>query len=420
MTWPKLILIAGLASLLSAGILALVSRTPASVRNDKPRAEATSAALGADFTDDQIARHGAYRGPTYLGFVLRVLLPLLALLLLARGPFRDLVDGTSNWRGGWPVQALLLGAAMAVLTTLLLLPLSFVQGYAIQHAWDLSTQSVGDWAVDQAKGMVIGAVIGAVAAVTFFAMVRGFPRTWWVWGWLAFTVLTALLVFLYPLVIAPWFNRFTPIEDPVLEDRIVALANDAGVDIGRVVVADASKRTTSENAYVAGLGSSKQMVLYDTLLDAGSERETLFVVGHELGHKKENHVVRGVVASSVGLFVGFGLLYLLSRNESLWSWGGASGVGDLRAIPLLLLYLAVMTVVLLPLESTLSRHHESQADAVAIDLTGDPDTAVATFRRLAFANLADLRPPAVAVWALFSHPPIPDRIGAVIGFPRSP
>jgi len=421
MSWPKLVLIVGLVSLLSAGLLALVSRAPTSIRNDKPGPEATSPELGASFTDDQIARHGAYRGPSYLAFALRALLPILLLILLARGPFRELVDSISGWRGGWVTQALFLGGFLGLITALAMLPLSIVQGYSIQHAWGLSTQSLGGWAVDQLKGSAIGAVIAGASALAFFAVVRWQPRTWWVWGWLAFSALTALLVFLFPIVIAPLFNKFTPLEDPALRNRILTLGREAGVDIGRVEVADASKRTTAENAYVAGIGSSKQMVLYDTLLEAGGEEETLFVVAHELGHKKENHVVKGILASSLGLLAGFGVLYLISKNENVWSWAGAEGVADLKAIPLLLLYLIVAGLLVLPLENGISRRDEATADRIAIELTDDPDTAAATFRRLAFANLADLRPPRPAVWALFGHPPIPDRIEAVFAeIPPSP
>ena len=231
------------------------------------------------------------------------------------------------------------------------------------------------------------------------------------WGWLTFTALTALLVFLYPVVIAPLFNKFTPLEDRDLRNRIVTLGREAGVDIGKVLVADASKRTTAENAYVAGIGSSKQMVLYDTLLEAGGDDETLFVAAHELGHKKENHVVKGLIVvfrgpphrlrdplspleERLGVVVGRGRW--CRRPE-----------GHAAATPVPV----VAGLVLTPVENTISRHNESTADDIAIDLTDDPDTAVATFRRLAFANLADLRPPQIAVWTLFSHPPIPERIG---------
>jgi STE24 endopeptidase len=186
------------------------------------------------------------------------------------------------------------------------------------------------------------------------------------------------------------------------------------VTVDDVLVSDASRRTTAENAYVAGIGSSKRLVLYDTLIDAGSEDETLYVVAHELGHRAEGHVVQNVIIASVGLLGGFAALAWLARRDGLWSWGGAEGISDLRAVPLLMLFVTVVTLVLLPAENLISRAHERKADEIALELTGDPSTAVRTFRRLAFSNLADLRPHPLAVAVLFTHPSIPDRIEAAL------
>jgi STE24 endopeptidase len=156
------------------------------------------------------------------------------------------------------------------------------------------------------------------------------------------------------------------------------------------------------------------MVLYDTLIRSGSPRETEFVAAHELGHAAENHVLKGVALSSVGLLAGFGMLAFVAARAAPWRWAGAEGIADLRAIPLLLLFLAVASLVALPVENAVSRRFEARADRIAIELTGDPDTAVRSFRRLAFSNLADLRPPRPAVWLLYTHPPIPDRIRAAL------
>jgi STE24 endopeptidase len=414
MSIARAVLIVGVVSVASAALVAFVSRTPAEVRAAKPGQEATNPSLGPDFTEEQISRHAAYRGPAYLGFALGTVLEIVLIVVLARGPFRRLVDATQGLPGGWAARALLLGAMLALATWLVQLPLSFVRGYAIAHAWGLSTQDAGGWLTDGLKAAGVGAVVAAVGVLSFFAAVRWFPRTWWLIGWVAFTALTAFFAFAWPILIAPLFNRFTPVEDESIRSRVLALAREADVDINEVLVADASRRTTAENAYVAGLGSTKRMVLYDTLLDAAGEDETAYVVAHELGHEVGDHVVKGVVVSSVGLLAGFGLLSLLASRESLWEWAGASGVGDLRVLPVLLLYLTLASLLLLPVQSAVSRHFERQADSTAIRLTEDPDTGVRVFRRLAFSNIADLRPPAVAVWALYSHPPIDDRIRAVL------
>jgi STE24 endopeptidase len=413
------VLIAALA-LASAVALALASRAPAAVRTERTAPGATDAARGASFTDAEIARHGRYRAPSYLSYALHVVLGAAVLVVLARGPMRGFVDRIEGWPGGWVTRAIVCSIAVLVVTTLASLPLAYVRGFAMEHAWGLSTQDTGSWLSDVLRSLLVGAVTSAVAAVAFYGLVRWQPRAWWIWGWGAFTLLTALFVFVWPVLVAPLFNKFTPLEDAALAQRITSIAADAGIELDEVLVADASRRTTAENAYVAGLGGTKRMVLYDTLLAAGDERATLFVVAHELGHARESHVVKNVALSSVGLFVGFAALALLARHEPVWAWAGASGIGDVRALPVLLLFLAAAELAVLPAANGVSRAFEAHADRIAVALTDDPDAAVRSFRRLAYSNIADLRPPAPLVWALFSHPPTPDRIRAVAGIDPAP
>jgi STE24 endopeptidase len=403
-----------LLALASAFMLALVSRAPASIRDTEPDAAATDPSQGAHFDDQVIERHGAFRESAYASLALSIALQIAALVILMRGPAARLVDAIERWPGGWALHAFVAGALLAIVLTLVLLPINFVQGYVVQHAWDLSTQDLGGWLGDRVRSGAIRAVLGGVTALAFFGVVRWQPRAWWLVGWAVFTALSAALTFLWPLVVAPLFNRFTALEPGPVRTRVLELAADAGVDVGEVYVIDASRRSTIENAYVAGFGSSKRMVLYDTLLEAGDLDETSFIVAHELGHQVENHVYKNVALTAAGLFVGFGVLYVLAGTESMWAWAGASGISDLRALPLLLLFLLIGNLIALPVENTISRAHERRADAIALELTGDPDSAVRVFRRLAFANLADLRPAPAVEWALFSHPSIPERIRAAV------
>lgn len=397
-------------TLVGAGIVAWASRAPASLRDAETPPNAIDPSLGARFSDEQVARGEALRSPGYLSFAVTTVLQLATLLILARGPMGKLLGMIERLPGGWPVRALLAGVSLALILFLLGLPIGYVRGYVVQHDWGLSTQDLGGWLSDQFRGLLVSSVTLAVAAVAFFGVVRWRPGTWWLWGWGVFTAMTVVLVYLYPVLIAPLFFKFTPVKDQTLANEIKAVAQKAGIDVDEVLVADASRRTTAENAYVAGFGSTRQVVVYDTLLTGGGEAETLFVVAHELGHTKENHVLKNIALASLGLLVSFALLGWLGRNASLWEWAGAQGVGDLRALPLLAAFALTMGIVLLPAENTLSRSFERRADDWAISLTGDADTGVRAFRRLAFANIADLEPPTVAVWALFSHPPIPERI----------
>lgn len=413
MTGGRALVSLALLAVGAAALVAVVSRTPLEVRRDRPPPDATRAALGARFSDAQIARHGAYRGPAYLALGLGLALEIAALVIVARGPWGRVLEVLRTVPGGWALQVAAAGAVLGAITLVVGWPVGFVRGFAMERAWGLSTQDAGGWWTDQLRALLVTAVTTAVAAAAFVAVVRWQPKTWWLWGWAAFTLLNALLVLVWPVLIAPLFNRFTPLGDEALAGRIRALAADAGVDIDRVLVADASRRSRAENAYVAGLGATKRMVLYDTLLAAGDDDETMFVVAHELGHEAEDHVLKGVALSSVGLLAGFALLGWLGGRGWLWAWAGASGPGDLRALPVVALAALVMGLAALPAQNLLSRRFEAQADRIAISLTRRPDVAVRAFRRLAFANIADLDPPPVAVGLLYTHPPLPARIERV-------
>jgi len=406
----RVVIVIVILALVAAGVVGFVSRAPASLRNAEPGPDAADPARGAAFSDELIARGDAFRKPAYLSFALGMLLQLATLLLLARGPMGGLIDALERVPGGWAVRTMLAGAALAAILALVALPLSFVRGYVVQHDWGLSTQDVGGWLSDQGRALLVAAVTMAVAALAFFAVVRWRPGSWWLWGWAAFTLLTIVLAYLYPVVIAPLFFKFTPLADEDLARRITSIAEEADIEVDEVLVADASRRTTSENAYVAGFGATKQVVVYDTLLEAGGTDETLFVVAHELGHQRERHIIKNIVAASLALLVAFAVLGVLGRGGSPWSLAGAEGIGDLRALPLLVAFALFAGLVLLPAENLLSRTFERQADAAAIDLTADSDAGVRTFRRLAISNIADLDPPSLAVWTLFTHPPILERI----------
>ena len=419
MSTARVLVYVALCSLLAATIVAVVSRTPAELRDAQRPPDALDPQLGASFRPVDVERHDAFRRIGYTALAASIVLQLVVLLLLARGPIARLAERAAAWRGGWFTAAVVVAIVVGLWLWLSALPLAYVRGHVVGHAWNLSTQDATGWLTDQLRGLAIGSVMSAIAALAFFGVVRWQPKSWWLIGWVTFTLLTALLTFLWPVAIAPLFNRFTSLEAGPLRQRVVSLASEAGVELDDVLVADASKRSTLENAYVAGLGATKRMVLYDTLIEAGDEDQTAFVVAHELGHEVESHVPKGLGLSAVGLLAGFLGLYLLSRVDSLWRWAGAEGVGDVAALPLLILYAVVAGFLLLPAQNAASRAFERRADQIAFDLTDDSDTAIRSFRRLAYANLADLDPSPAAVWLLYTHPPIQERIEAALAHARA-
>jgi STE24 endopeptidase len=404
----------GTLALVSAGLLGLLSRAPASLRRAEPPPGAVDPANGARFGEVVQERAAAYNRASYASFFIGTALRVAVLVVLALGLWRRTVDLVEMVPGGWPVHAVLLACIVMLLLTVVTLPLAYVRGHVIEHAWGLSTQALGGWLLDRVRSLAVACCTTAVASVAFFAVLRWQPRTWWLWGWASFTLLTILAVWLWPVVVAPLFNRFSPLQDGALATAITGMARRAGVDIDAVLVADASRRTRAQNAYVAGLGETKRVVLYDTLLDGGERRETLWIVGHELGHAASNHVLKGIALSAGGLLAGFGALAWLGARPGAWAWAGASGIGDFRAIPVLLLVVTVAGLVGLPVESAVSRTFERRADAIAVELTGDTDAAVRVLRRLALRNIADLDPPQWARTVLFSHPPVPERIRSAL------
>jgi STE24 endopeptidase len=204
--------------------------------------------------------------------------------------------------------------------------------------------------------------------------------------------------FVAPVVIEPIFNRFRPLDDEVLVEELRDLAERAGAPVRDVLVADASRRTTKVNGYVSGVGRTRRVVLFDTLLEQSSPSAVKLVVAHELGHRRERHVLKGTV-----------LAMATTAAFVLFVWA-VLGTLEPDEIPLMLLLAAALQFVALPLGAALSRRWERVADRFALDLTGDAGVFEETFRTLAVANLSDLDPPKTLYYALFSHPTVPERI----------
>jgi STE24 endopeptidase len=276
------------------------------------------------------------------------------------------------------------------------LPLSFWRGFVRERRWGFSTQSWGGWAADRAKGFAIGAVLAAVGMVALLGAIHLFPSSWPPVAASGAALVALLLVFVAPLLLEPLFNRFDPLEDGEVADALLALARRAGVPVREVLVADASRRTRKHNAYVSGLGRTRRVVLFDTLLADASRPEIEIVVAHELGHRRHRDVAKGTLLAMAS----FALAVLVA-----WPLDPTP-----RRIPLLLLVWGVLELVTLPLASAFSRRLERLADRFALELTRDPRAFEAAFHRLATANLADLDPPRLVYALLFTHPTPPERI----------
>ena len=363
------------------------------------------------FTDEQVERARRYHRPLYLASLVALALDLLVLSLLSFGPVGAWLYGMT---AGWPWWGRGLGFVLltVALTTLVGLPLAFWAGYRHEHAWGFSTRSPGSWLVDRVKGLVVGLVLAACALTGFLAAARAWPGAWPVVVAAGAAGMVLLLGFLAPLVLEPLFSRFRPLDDPELAGSLRELVDRAGVPVKRVLVADASSRTRKLNAYVSGLGRTRRVVVFDTLLADADPREIRTVLAHELGHRRRRHVARGTALAMLGAVTFVVMVWALLEWSALCTAIGVEGPGDPRVIAFVLLVGSVLGALASPLGSALSRRWERQADAFSLDLTSDPETFESTLRRLALANLADLDPPRLAYVAWFSHPTPPERIAA--------
>jgi STE24 endopeptidase len=375
-----------------------------------PRAQPISPApvdVRSYFSEQEIARGRRFARPQLALSLARGAIELGVLATIVRKQPRAL-----SALGSRPVAGgALAGAGLAVGLSLPPLPLSAVSRIRARRV-GLVTQSWRGWAADLVKGTAIEAGIAGAGGAAVVAATRRYPSNWWLplgGGAVAFGALAAALS---PVVLDPVFNDFTPLPECETRSDVLELASAAGVNVGEVYSVDASRRTTAANAYVAGLGPTKRVVLFDTLLDRYSRDELRLVVAHELGHVRHRDVPRAVLYAAV---------VAPATARAVQRLGGALSEerGTPAALPALALAGALLATPLGMIGNRLSRAVERRADEFSLRLAGAPDAFVSFERTIALQNVADVEPPRWVSRLLASHPPTAERIGAAVAFAAS-
>jgi STE24 endopeptidase len=358
----------------------------------------------AYFSDEEISRARRYHRTGYVRSVIGGVVSLAYLAVLAFAPVGDALADALGSSVAYVAVVLAVGS---------LLGLPFrAWGFAHERAWGFAKQSWLGWLNDWAKGAVVGLVITGGLLVGFLALAEAMPRTWVLVAAPLAAAVVFVLSFLAPVVFEPLFNKFRPLEDADLADSLRALSRQAGVPVRDVLVADASRRTTKENAYVSGLGATRRVVVYDTLLGRGSPQEVRLVVAHELGHRRDGHVLKGTLTAALGAVAVALLVFFLLRWNAVLDAVHASGPGDPRVVPFALLVAAAAGLVTDPLGMGVSRRWERAADRASLELTGDVAGFAEMERNLSIANLSELAPSRLAYLFTFSHPAPAERIAA--------
>ncbi|HWI43318.1 MAG TPA: M48 family metalloprotease [Nocardioides sp.] len=289
-------------------------------------------------------------------------------------------------------------AVLTLVGELVTLPLG-IAARELRLRAGLAAGSWAAWGVDLAKSALVTVVATSVVVLAVMGCARRWPRAWPAVAGVGLSALVVVGSFVYPVLVEPLFNSFEPLPDGSLRTAVFELADQEGVHIDDVLVADASRRTTTLNAYVSGFGRTRRVVLYDTLVDGTPQPEAMSVVAHELAHAKHGDVVTGTALGAAGALVGVGLLGLL-----------LSGVGETRVVPRLLAVAAIATLASSPVQNEVSRQLELRADQTALRVTHDPATFMELQRRLALRSRADPTPPDWSQWWFGSHPTVLERI----------
>jgi STE24 endopeptidase len=303
------------------------------------------------------------------------------------------------------------GAGISLLLVVVGLPIA---AWRHDRAFDvgLSTQTWGPWLGDVAKSAGIGAALAGAGGAVALALVRRFPRRWWIPGSGVVVAFGVVTIWLWPVVVDPLFNDFEPLPEGRLRSDVLELARRADVKVGEVYRVDASRRTTAVNAYVGGIGPTKRVVLYDNLIDDLPPEQVRQVVAHELGHQKHRDLYRGLLwlalVAPAGVYLVQRLAEAFGRREGLGVPGRKAGPA---ALPAIALAVSLVSLALGSASNVLSRQVEARADAFSLDLTRNPAAHIALERELAERNVADPDPPAL-LHALFgTHPTTIERIG---------
>jgi STE24 endopeptidase len=306
--------------------------------------------------------------------------------------------------------------AFSLISGLIDLPLEWVSTFRVEQRFGFNRMTLGLWLADMLKGAAVGALIGLPLAALILWIMGASGGLWWLWAWGAWVAFNAVLLVLYPTVIAPLFNKFEPLADESLKARVQALMQRCGFAAKGLFVMDGSRRSAHANAYFTGLGSSKRVVFFDTLLNRLTAGEVEAVLAHELGHFKHKHVVKRMVGIFGFSLAGLALLGWLAGQSSFYAGLGVApnlkGPNDALALLLFMLALPPFTFFISPLMAHFSRRHEFQADAYACVQADGGDLASALLK-LHEDNAATLTPDPLYVRFYYSHPPASERLAAL-------
>ena len=318
----------------------------------------------------------------------------------------------------WAAAAILFAVGLAM--SLPGLPFDWFEQFRLEEKFGFNTTTQKTWWVDRVKGLLLAVVLGYPLLVLILKFVEWTGGHWWLWAWAALLGFQFLMMVLAPVLILPLFNKFTPLPEGGLRERLLALAGRTHFAAANIQIMDGSKRSRHSNAFFTGFGRARKIVLFDTLIQQLTEPELEAVLAHEIGHFKKKHIPKMLAFSALSSLVGFFLIAVLARQEWLYhSFGFAFEPG--RIAPALLLFSLLSGAVMFwfsPLTHGWSRRHEYEADAFAAEAMNEARPLIGALRKLNEKNLSNLTPHPLYSGFYYSHPSLLEREQALTAFAR--
>ena len=311
---------------------------------------------------------------------------------------------------GFITGGLIFFACPALLFTIIDLPFDYYHSFVIEEKYGFNTKTIKLWILDLIKGLIIACIIGGFLMSSLLIIIKYYEQSWWLFAWLVITIFQLFIIFIYPTVIAPIFNKFTPIENIDLKTKIEELAEKSGINISGIFQMDASKRTRHTNAYVSGFGKSKRIVLFDSLINSHTDDEILAVLAHEVGHSKKNHIRKHLFMNIIMTLVLFYFASQLMQLDIIYSSFGFLEKNLYIGLFLVSIIWEPAGFFLTPIMMAISRHFEKQADSYAVKTLKTSIPLQMALKKMANDNLSNLRPHPLFVWFNYSHPPLLERI----------
>ena len=410
--WNSLLIV--FLVLFIAGALFRGFLTYLNVRHLRQHGHSVPDVFQGEIDEVTLARMSDYTADTsWFGAIEHFIDDAITLIILLSGFLPFLAGLILSWKLNVILTGLIFFGTLALMSSVLDIPFSLYSTFAIEKKYGFSTITLKLWLADLIKSLLISAILMGILLSAMFALIHYAEHSWWFWVWLVFSGFQMLMVWLYPVLIAPLFNKYEPVQNEALQEAIISLMAKVGLKTEGVFQVDAGKRSTHTNAYFTGLGKTKRIVLYDTLLTSHSSDEILSVLAHEAGHWKKKHIMKQLVFTEVASLGVFYLIYLLMDWPLIYRTFGFEEKLPYVGLLLIAALFGTVSFFLTPLGAMVMRKFEREADDYCLNLIGTAAPMVDALKRLAKDNLSNLHPHPFYAWFYYSHPPLAERIASL-------